>query len=67
MNEHSKGSALDVCHSHEPISEVEGIDNNQGNPQKIVVEDINPQKFAVEDKNENPQKFGVDNFDWKTK
>ena len=29
MNEHSKGSA------HEPISEVEGIDNNQGNPAPI--------------------------------
>ena len=22
MNEHSKGSALDVCHSHEPISDM---------------------------------------------
>ena len=50
MNEDSKGCTLDVCYSHVPLGEAEGINSNQGNPQKI----------GVEDKNENPQKIGVE-------
>eukprot|EP00493_Phyllostaurus_siculus_P021185 UN21511 len=62
MNEDSKGCVWDVCHSHGTIGEVEGVDINETNPQKIGVEDKteNSQKIGVEEKNENPQKIGVE-------
>ena len=62
MNEDSKGCTLDVCYSHVPLGEAEGINSNQGNPQKIGVEDKNenPQKIGVQNKKENPQKIGVE-------